>query len=85
MTNAGCWRPEFAGWNPSLAVLFGTVALVSLEESDNQKNTEVKAPQSLSFDPALGVSSLCDLGNGLNSLCLSVLCYTARTVLAGIM
>lgn len=85
MANAGCWRPEFVGWNPRLAVLFGTVALLSLEESDNRKNTEVKAPQSLSFDPALSMSSLCDLGNGLNSLRLSVLCYTARTVLAGIM
>lgn len=45
VANAGCWRPEFVGWNPSLAVLFGTVALVSLEESGSWKNTSQSPPK----------------------------------------
>lgn len=84
MANAGCWRPEFVGWNPSSAVLFGALALFGREWQLKEHRSQ-SSPQSLSFDPALSMSSLCDLGNGLNSLCLSVLCYTAMTVLPGIM
>ena len=72
-------------WAGILVQLCYSVHWHSLEESDNWKNTEVKAPPKVWVLIQLWVCLHCDLGNGLNSLCLSVLCYTAMTVLPGIM